>query len=207
MASTRPADSVGFLFLGDWGSKGNEQLSVAKQMATYADNPVNDVEFVLALGDNFYRNDGFGTHDGVADAFDPQWEDVFRSVYRAESLQVPWYAVLGNHDYHGNPEAQIDYYRRGRDGRWVMPDHCYSERWFLDGRRDPLLEIVFVDTTVLSPTVIADTSKGGKYEVTKEVIRAMLVSVEKMLSRSRASWLFVCGHYTGCILAPCMQCD
>ena len=191
------ADSVGFLFLGDWGFSGEDQERVAAEMGRYTADPSHDVEFVLALGDNFYKNEAFGTHDGVLDEFDSQWEEVFRRVYRAEALQVPWFAVLGNHDYHGNPEAQIEYSRRGRDRRWVMPDHCFSQRWFLDGRRDPLLEIVFVDTTVLSPNVIADTSKGGKYEVSKEMVRGMLGSIEKMLSHSRASWLFVCGHYTG----------
>ena len=61
------ANSVGFLFLGDWGNPGSDQGSVAAEMGRYAADPSHDVEFVLALGDNFYKNEAFGTHDGVLD--------------------------------------------------------------------------------------------------------------------------------------------
>lgn len=46
--------------------------------------------FVVSTGDNFYS-------DGVANASDPGWWESFESVYASPSLQVPWYAVMGNH--------------------------------------------------------------------------------------------------------------
>jgi len=42
---------------------------------------------------------------------DPQWQSSFEKVYTASSLQVPWHVVLGNHDYHHDPDAQIAYAR------------------------------------------------------------------------------------------------
>jgi acid phosphatase len=190
------SDTIGFLFFGDWGYMGDDQLSVAQAMGTYADDWRNDVEFVLAMGDNFYKNDDFKTHNGVYDTSDSQWDYLYRNVYTHQSLQIPWYATLGNHDYHGNPEAQIDFYKSKKDPRWVMRDHCYNQRWYLNGAKDPLLEIVFIDTTILSPTIIPETSKGGKYEASKEDIAKQYAMVEKMLSQSKATWLFVSGHYT-----------
>jgi hypothetical protein len=73
--------------------------------------------------------------DGVVSAVDHQWETTFTESFNQQSLQIPWYAILGNHDYHGNPEAQIQYSHRAEGGqfkdadkRWKMPGHLYSVR-------------------------------------------------------------------------------
>ena len=68
--------------------------------------------FVISVGDNFYEN-------GVASLQDPHWQQSFEHVYAAKSLQVPWYVVLGNHDYRGNVDAQLDYGKT--HPRWNMP--------------------------------------------------------------------------------------
>ncbi|CAM9541957.1 unnamed protein product, partial [Hapterophycus canaliculatus] len=82
--------------------------------------------FVVGLGDNFYDV-------GVETVEDPAWEDQFESVYSAAALRgIPWLMCLGNHDYMGRPEAQIE--RTGHDasGRWHMPSRAYS-RLFVEG--------------------------------------------------------------------------
>ncbi|GFH21815.1 metallophos domain-containing protein, partial [Haematococcus lacustris] len=48
--------------------------------------------FVVSTGDNFY-------HSGLKGPADPTFTQTFTSVYTDKSLMVPWYAVLGNHDY------------------------------------------------------------------------------------------------------------
>ena len=65
-------------------------------------------QFVLALGDNFYFR-------GVSSIDDPLFEEVWEKQFSAPSLLTPWYAILGNHDHYGSPEAQIDFARQDRD--------------------------------------------------------------------------------------------
>lgn len=87
---------------------------------------------------------------------DPLWELTFENRYANTSLQVPWFSVLGNHDYGGfqcffdldtdgfpNAKAQIDYdtepnwqWPQPKETRWVMPAEYYKKR------------IVFGNTTI-----------------------------------------------------------
>lgn len=50
--------------------------------------------------DNFYES-------GVTSVTDDQWLMSWRQPYNHSSLQLPWYACLGNHDYIDNPQAQV----------------------------------------------------------------------------------------------------
>ena len=98
VARTRPPS---FLAFGDWGRDGAQhQRDVAVQMGKAAAEL--GCRFIASVGDNFYEN-------GVQSVDDPQWKTSFENIYTDPALQVPWYAVLGNHDYKGNPQAQIDY--------------------------------------------------------------------------------------------------
>ena len=56
----------------------------------------------LTVGDNFYDS-------GVTDVNDPAWTDSWSSVYLGypSLANLPWYAQLGNHDYDGNPDAEV----------------------------------------------------------------------------------------------------
>ena len=106
------AKAVSFLVVGDWGHAGEgAQRAVAAQMAAAARSTKAD--FVISVGDLFYP-------DGVASVDDPQWRTSFEDVYAQFALYIPWYVVLGNHEYRGNPQAIVDYGRRAR--RWRMPE-------------------------------------------------------------------------------------
>ena len=63
---------------------------------------------------------------GVQNETDPLWSSAYKNVYTSPHLQIPWYVILGNHDYIQNEQAQIDYYKNKRDSRWTMPDHVYN---------------------------------------------------------------------------------
>ncbi|GLC46342.1 hypothetical protein PLESTB_001764800 [Pleodorina starrii] len=84
------ADLV-FYVIGDWGRGGNaNQQATARLMADVSQ--CMPPKFIISTGDNFYPN-------GLSSATDPQFAQSFTNVYTAPGLQVPWYAVMGNHDY------------------------------------------------------------------------------------------------------------
>ena len=75
--------------------------------------------------DNFYNS-------GVTSVSDPQWLESWRTPYNHSSLQLPWYACLGNHDYIGNPQAQVGgpACKPGTCSRRETPDPTRgAERW------------------------------------------------------------------------------
>ena len=115
-------DSFSFIVLGDFGRVGDYyQKDVAREMghATIA----LDAEFIISVGDNFYPN-------GVQSTQDYHWISSFESIYKDPGLYTDWYVALGNHDYRGNVQAQIDYSNISR--RWNMPDRYYSKIFELD---------------------------------------------------------------------------
>ncbi|KXZ52138.1 PAP1 protein [Gonium pectorale] len=57
-------------------------------------------QFVISTGDNFYPS-------GLNSAEDPQFSVSFSRVYSGPGLQVPWYAVMGNHDYGDNVDVNL----------------------------------------------------------------------------------------------------
>ena len=101
-----------------------------------------------------------------------------------------------SHDYHQNPDAQIDYFQRKRDSRWIMPDHSYSMKMVINPVSQSSMEIIFLDTPILCPTETEETMIGGIHAVTPEVFAQEYAKVEQMLRESTATWLLVAGHYT-----------
>lgn len=152
------------------------QPQVARAMANLAANSTPAPSFVLALGDNFYVN-------GVANAYDVLWNYLWTDVYlRYPSLCIPWYAVLGNHDYGGGESysnAQVQRSQLQIDkGLWNMPAKNYSKifplynasqepstlsssSWHTLRKRSgknkqanpPSVAVLFVDTTTLAPSI------------------------------------------------------
>lgn len=106
------AEAVRFLILGDTGSGTDNQRRVAQSAGNTARE--QGCDFVLLAGDNFIQT-------GITSTQDPQWESKFESIY---DLDLPFYAILGNHDLKGNWKAQIDYTLQSR--RWRMPATNYS---------------------------------------------------------------------------------
>ena len=109
-------NGLSFLGVGDWGREGrNHQRDVARQMARTAQR--SNARFVISVGDNFYEN-------GVVGIDDPAWQNSYERIYDAPSLQVPWHVALGNHDYIGNVQAQLDY--TAKSDRWHLPARWYD---------------------------------------------------------------------------------
>ncbi|PKI53463.1 hypothetical protein CRG98_026153 [Punica granatum] len=144
-----------------------------------------DIDFVVSTGDNFYNN-------GLSSINDPTFVESFTRVYTAKSLQKQWYAVLGNHDYHGDVEAQLNPALRRIDERWL----CL--RSFI--LQTEVAEFFFVDTT---PFIDKYFRKPNKHTFDwrgvlprKDYLSKLLKDLDLTLRNSKANWKFVIGHHT-----------
>ena len=86
-----PPMIVRFFVLGDQGEGNAAQSEVAAVMQGLCET--EGCDFAVLLGDNFYES-------GVESVTDPQWDTKFETPYA--DLDIPFFAVLGNHDYGGN---------------------------------------------------------------------------------------------------------
>ncbi len=183
------AESLHFLVTGDTGSGTKQQKEVAEAMARYAashqkSNPVN---FVMLVGDNFYE-------DGVKTVDDPQWHDKFEAMYDSNRLAVPFFVVLGNHDWRMSlPDVQIDYAKAHPGTRWQMDGHYYKRAFWLPGtdtNSPPLAEFFFIDTEAWN-TASAFVEKYPD----KKLGERQMAWLEEGLKNSRAQWKIVTAHH------------
>lgn len=175
---------LNFLAIGDWGRAGDPfQRKVAARMGETAAKIAS--RFVVSLGDNLYEN-------GVTSVDDPLWADAFESVYTAPALQTPWYALLGNHDYNGEPQAQLDYARTS--DRWRMPARYYT----VSGAQfdAPWVDLFLLDTSPMVRAYHEGLDRPLKTNIANQDVPAQLAWLEGELGRSRATWKIVCGHHT-----------
>ena len=131
---------VSLIALGDQGSGTLQQWTVARAMERVADKD-GRLDMVTLLGDNFYGKSLTGTRD-------ISWQMKFERVYSGDWLShVPFYAVLGNHDYPTSQQVELDYSQQKKgSGRWQMPDRQYTKDFgTVEGR--PLVRMVFLNTS------------------------------------------------------------
>jgi tartrate-resistant acid phosphatase type 5 len=129
--------------VGDWGCP---QCTSARMVAQSlrATKP----DYVISVGDHFYPEGIQSTSD--ANVF--SWIDMW-------TPSVPWYLILGNHDYYGNSQAQIDL--TNTFTYWNMESRYYTEIlddiqiWFLD--TTPLLDLDIFDFHDATSGTIIDT--------------------------------------------------
>lgn len=183
-------NSLNFLVIGDWGRNGEYfQKEVAEQLG-YAANETG-AEFIVTTGDNFYPN-------GVRSVQDPLWQSSFENIYKQHALQINWFVTLGNHDYRGNPDAQIQYSAISR--RWNIPARYYSKTFSIDDDTAQQVLMIFIDT---DPFV----KKYYKEEVYKEEVSKQDTAAQKgwlhsvlQQRSSNIKWTIIVGHhplYTG----------
>jgi tartrate-resistant acid phosphatase type 5 len=170
-----------FLVIGDWGRDGGgAQTLVANQMAAAAARL--HAEFVVSVGDNFYE-------EGVQKPTDNQFKTSFVDIYKAPSLEIPWYVAIGNHDYHGNVQAQIDY--SALDPRWHMPARYFTVARKVDDTTS--LELFFLDTSPFVTEYRHETAY--KAHVAGIDTKAQVRWLDSALAASAAQWKIVIGHH------------
>ena len=172
--------SIHFLVVGDWGRMGSlPQRKVADAMAS-AGRQLG-ISFIITTGDNFYPF-------GVSDVKDSQWIYSFEKVYDAPSLQCRWMAVLGNHDYWANPQAQVDYTFKSK--RWFMPARYYDTSIAIG--KDSIL-LIFLDTEPMERQIRSIPTDSNKYLPC--YVDEQLNWLKKILDGSSAKWKIVVGHH------------
>jgi len=178
-------DGFAFFIIGDWGRNGSfNQKQLAEVMNEAA--AIIEPEFIISTGDNFYEN-------GVASIDDPLWLSSFENIYNGGNLLMEWRPVLGNHDYRGNVQAQIDYSKKSR--RWNMPAKYYSTEYKVCDNQKILF--AFIDT---NPFDLSYYKKENYRNVWNEDTTSQKKWLDSLLSASNADWKIVIGHhplYTG----------
>ena len=121
-----------FITLGDWGGFAlgsfheTTVTKVAKQMAATV-TAAGGIDFLVNTGDNFY-------YCGIQNTSDYQIAEDFTKPYGTySSLNVPWYGVLGNHEYGYDVDAQIALSQESLAPKWVMDDRYFTRRVSLGG--------------------------------------------------------------------------
>ncbi|XP_070563365.1 tartrate-resistant acid phosphatase type 5-like [Ptychodera flava] len=179
-----------FTALGDWGGQGESpfttpvEVAVAKAMGDVAD--MYQSQFTLALGDNFYT-------EGVKSVDDPRFNETFENVFTAKALYNPWYVIAGNHDYYGNPHAEVEY--TNRSARWHFPSFYYSMRYNIPASNATIL-FVMIDTVMLCGNTLDETpgsDLGGPEDVTGALKQWRWI--EETLKNSKDNYVIVAGHY------------
>ncbi|GFH28047.1 metallophos domain-containing protein [Haematococcus lacustris] len=147
-------------------------------------------------------------HSGLKGPADPTFTQTFTSVYTDKSLMVPWYAVLGNHDYGELDSKQLRLCSSPTFSS-CPAGCCYSPSWqtnmsHLDWRwnahqgawrrsfGDGLLDIVFVDTTPFLTKSPVCSQQGG---ISSQDQAGQAKAVQALMRNSTARWKVVVGHH------------
>ncbi len=171
---------LNFYVANDLGRNGYyDQKPVAELMGKMAENI--DIEFVVAAGDVHH-------FEGVRSVQDPLWMTNYELVYSHPELMLPWYPILGNHEYRGNTRAVLDY--TDVSARWDMPARYYTKVMEEDGIT---LRLVLIDTSPLIDKYREDSEKypdAGKQDMDRQ-----LAWIDSVLTVAREDWVVVIGHH------------
>ena len=170
---------LNFYLANDLGRNGYyDQKPIAELMGNMAENV--DIECVVAAGDVHH-------FEGVRSVNDPLWMTNYELIYSHPELMIPWYAILGNHEYRGNTQAVIDYSKVS--ARWNVPSRYYTFAMENDG---VTVRFVMVDTATLLDKYREDTEKYP--DACKQDMNKQLNWVDSVLSAAKEDWVLVVGH-------------
>lgn len=175
-------EATHFFVLGDWGRNGFEhQKDVANAMQAAAS--VLEPEYIFSTGDNFYPN-------GIASVNDPYWQTSFEQIYNGNMLFCPWYVALGNHDYRGNVEAQIEYSNISK--RWTMPSrYFYVDKVLEDD--ETTARFIIIDTNPFEDDYYGEETYAAA--VATQDTLAQLAWLNQVLEENDNDWTIVFGHH------------
>ena len=172
-SATQPSKSINVLAMGDWGEDTAAQRQVAAAMAKFVlpDDDLGSFKAVILCGDNFYFR--------LTGVDDPRWKTLFEQMYDPKTLNIPFYACLGNHDYDGNNfQSELGYAQRHPDSRFKMPAPWYR-----------------VDLPAVKPMLTLLMLDSNKDAMTEVQWSQQIQWLKKQLSGPRADWTICCAHH------------
>ena len=171
---------LNFYLANDLGRNGYyDQKPIAEMMGKMAENI--DIECVVAAGDVHH-------FEGVRSISDPLWMTNYELIYSHPELMLPWYAILGNHEYRGNTQAVLDYSRVS--ARWNVPSLYYTKVLESD---DVTVRLVMIDTAPLITKYRKD--KEDYPEAGLQDDNRQLQWIDSVLSVAKEDWVLVVGHH------------
>lgn len=169
-----------FFMVGDLGRNGYyDQKPIAELMGVMAEEI--GPECVIAAGDVHH-------FEGVQSVSDPLWMTNYELIYAHPELMIPWYPILGNHEYRGRTQAVLDYSAVSR--RWEMPARYYTKVFEEDGTT---VRFVLVDTTPLMQKYREETDKYP--DACQQDNARQLAWVDSVLTVAKEDWVIVIGHH------------
>lgn len=172
--------TVNFFLANDLGRNGYyDQKPIAELMGNMAENV--GIECVVAAGDVHH-------FEGVRSTSDPLWMTNYELVYSHPELMLPWYPILGNHEYRGNTQAVVDY--SNISARWDMPARYYTKVLENDG---VTVRLVMIDTAPLIDKYREDTDKYP--DACKQDMDKQLEWIDSVLASAKEDWVLVVGHH------------
>ena len=171
---------VNFLLANDLGRNGYyDQKPIAELMGQMAENV--DIEAVVAAGDVHH-------FEGVRSVNDPLWMTNYELIYSHPELMIPWYPVMGNHEYRGNTQAVLVYAQVS--ARWEIPARYYTKVLEND---DVTVRLVLIDTAPLLDKYRKDTEKYP--DACKQDMDKQLAWMDSVLTVAKEDWVLVVGHH------------
>jgi len=192
-APSSPSSQISLLQIGDWGGKAKPPFATYAQIVTADGMNIvaknTSASGVLTLGDNFYF-DGISGEGINSTCFSHRFASTFEDVYLFKDhpfLKIPFYVVAGNHDYHGNVSAEIEYSRVSPQNLWVFP-HTYHKHSFVSQDGSVTVDVILIDT-------VTYTGKGDVGYSVPNDFAVQQAWLERSLAQSKAQYLLVGGHY------------
>ncbi|EGF76292.1 hypothetical protein BATDEDRAFT_92878 [Batrachochytrium dendrobatidis JAM81] len=189
--------NLSFMIFGGWGNPNEPGQSLVAKTATELALKSNP-RFVVSVGNNFYPTNT-DNYEGVKSSTDSKWTSVWKNVYNGLLTSIPWFSVLGYHDWLGNPSAQLDY-SKSHPAEWVMPNFFF-ERIFRIGKIEAAF--IFIDTNYLaygrnSPNeAITNNFKQIGWANKTDMVSMQLAWINDALKRHQGKkYTFVVGHHT-----------
>lgn len=171
---------LNFFLANDLGRNGYyDQKPIADLMGHMAE--AIDIECVVAAGDVHH-------FEGVRSTSDPLWMTNYELIYSHPELMLPWYVILGNHEYRGNTQAVVDYTQVS--ARWNMPER-YTTRVL--EKDNVSLRLVLIDTTPLIYKYREDSI--GYPDACRQDDNRQLAWLDSVLTVAAEDYVLVVGHH------------
>ena len=169
------ATEVNILVVGDIGYSPDPKVSpntraVAKAMADYVSGHSTRFDAVVVPGDSFKIK--------LTSTEDEAFRKGFEEMYDPKVLTMPFYAILGNHDYDAPASAvELKYSARHPESRWKMP-----ARWYR------------VDLPAEAPLVTLLMLDSNKDKMTSAEWKTQIKWLGDELAKPHDTWMVCCGH-------------